>query len=900
MQPVPHVHSDRMPSRLCAAAFAPLMTIARAAEHLRWLRRAAIVALASVLWGCGGGGGDGTSPLTVASVRVTPSTLTLDAGQSGTLTATPLDNNGAPGTGGRVQWASSDAAVATVSGDGLVTGVSAGVASITATIAGRTGSAVVTVRAGVASVAVTPANAAITIGGQPVQLTAEPRNAAGAPVAGRTAVWSSGNPAIATVTAAGLVTAVAQGTTTVTATVDGAAGAASIQVLPNPCSVVRTIQIGQAFNGQLAAADCRLDDGTAIQSFEFTLAARTTVEIVMNSTQVDPYLFLADANLNVVDEDDDGGPGLNSRILRALPAGRWLVIANTFAQNSFGSYQLQVRPAPAACVQAAPLTFPITVDATLSNASCLQRDASFENRYAFTLRDTATLTFEMSSAQVDPFLVILDEAEQVVAQDDDGGPGTSARIETRFTPGTYTVLARGTAGQTGAFRLSAAVAANPCDVTRTINAGQTIGGIFAPGDCAVSDGGGPTRFLQRFRLTLASAAALRIDMTSTAVDAYLILQDAATGTVIAENDDVAPGNTNARLSGNFAAGAYIVNTTTFATGETGPYLLSLQAIQGENVTVAVSPATLSLQGGQTQQLTAAVTGSANTAVTWSSSDANVATVSSSGLVRAITPGTARITATSQANPARSGSANVTVGQSGSTVNVDIAALYLVQSVQQLDGRVPLVADRQAAARVFVRGSRAGLDSVTVRLRVFQGGAVVDSFTARTAPTTSVNESCCSANFLLPRTLIRPGMSVLAEVDPDRQLAETNENDNRFPLSGTPQAVQVVTVPPFNVRLVPVSQNRNGQVAQAAVSMFDVLANIWPLSAINVDVRQPLVIDYVIGTQAFDDWIRLVRDVEIVRQTEGGRDYYYGLVRTKGTQGRARARERHPGTHRHRH
>ncbi len=860
--------------------------------HARIVRRlrvavsvaAAIAAMASFA-ACGGGGGDG-GPVTptVASVRIAPSSLIIDAGQSAPFTATAVDNAGATVSTGAAVWGSSSPAVASVSSSGLVTGVGEGVATITATMAGRSGSAVVTVRAGVASVAVSPATAQLPLGGAPLQLTAEPRTSTGAPVAGRTPQWASASPAVASVSTTGLVTAVAAGTTTVSATVDGAVGAATIEVLPDPCSLTRAMQLGQSINGQLVAADCRLADNTAIQAYSFTLAARTTVEIVMNSSQVDPYLFLADPQLNVLDQDDDGGPGLNARILRSLPAGEWLVIANTFAENSFGAFQLTVRPAPAACVQAVSLTLPATVNASLSTSSCLQRDASFENRYAFVLTDTATVRIGMSSAQINPFLVVVDDDEQVVAQDDDSGAGTSASIEVLFTPGRYTVLARGAAGEAGSFQLSAARAIDPCAVRDTISVGQSRARTFTATDCATGDGGGPQRFLQRFLLTLPAERALQIDMTSTAVDAYLVLQDAQSGNILAENDDASPGNTNARLSGNFAAGTYVVNTSTYAVGETGPYSLSVQPLQTENVAIAVAPASLSLQGGQTQQLTATVTGSTNSSVSWSSSNANVVTVSPTGLVRAITPGTATITATSQANPARTATAVVNVAQTMATVNVDIAAMYLVQSVQQLDGRVPLVANRRALARVFVRGSRAGLDSVTVRLRVFQGATVLGTFTARAAPTTNVNEACCSANILVPSELMRAGISVLADVDPDNQLGETNEGDNRFPLSGTAQSLQVVDVPPLGVRFVPIAQNRNGQVAGVAVSIFNVFENMWPVNVINADVRQPLVIDYVIGSESFDDWIRLVRDVEIVRQMEGGQTYYYGLVRTTGTRG----------------
>ncbi len=70
------------------------------------------------------------SPKSVASVSLDKEEVELEAGQSFTLTATVL-----PADAGnkRLAWSSSDATVATVGDDGLVTTLKAGEATITAT-----------------------------------------------------------------------------------------------------------------------------------------------------------------------------------------------------------------------------------------------------------------------------------------------------------------------------------------------------------------------------------------------------------------------------------------------------------------------------------------------------------------------------------------------------------------------------------------------------------------------------------------------------------------------------------------------------------------------------------------------------------------------------------------------
>jgi uncharacterized protein YjdB len=174
----------------------------------------------------------------VASVAVSPASATVTVGQTVQLAATPKDANGNPLTGRTVTWATSNAAVATVSGSGLVTGGAAGTATITASSEGRNGTAAISVtNVPVASVAVTPPTASVQVG-QTVQLTAAPKDANGNPLTGRVVTWASSASAIATVSASGLVTGVAAGTATLTATSEGKSGTATVTVANLPVASV--------------------------------------------------------------------------------------------------------------------------------------------------------------------------------------------------------------------------------------------------------------------------------------------------------------------------------------------------------------------------------------------------------------------------------------------------------------------------------------------------------------------------------------------------------------------------------------------------------------------------------------------------------------------------------------
>src|SRR5207247_1977822 len=147
----------------------------------------------------------------VASVTISPTAAGVTVGATTQLTATPKDANGTALSGRVVTWATSNAAAATVSASGLVTGVAAGSATITPASERQSGTPAITVlNVPVASVTVSPAAASITVGAT-TQLTATPKDANGTALSGRVVTWATSNAAIATVSASGLVRGVAAG-----------------------------------------------------------------------------------------------------------------------------------------------------------------------------------------------------------------------------------------------------------------------------------------------------------------------------------------------------------------------------------------------------------------------------------------------------------------------------------------------------------------------------------------------------------------------------------------------------------------------------------------------------------------------------------------------------------------
>jgi uncharacterized protein YjdB len=186
-----------------------------------------------------------TAPVPVASVSVSPAAPSVQVGTTVQLTAVTLDANNNVLSGRVVTWTSANSGTASVSSTGLITGVSAGTTSITATSEGKTASASVTVTlAPVASVTVSLPNGTLAVGAS-VQATATLRDANNNVLTGRTVTWATGNIAFATVSTSGLVLGVAAGNTTVNATSGGVSGSANLTVVP--------VSVGTVFSDDFEA-----------------------------------------------------------------------------------------------------------------------------------------------------------------------------------------------------------------------------------------------------------------------------------------------------------------------------------------------------------------------------------------------------------------------------------------------------------------------------------------------------------------------------------------------------------------------------------------------------------------------------------------------------------------------
>jgi len=195
-------------------------------------------------------------PPEVAQVEVLPDTLFLGAeGATGQFTARALDAEGAE-VQATIEWSSNETSVAGVDATGLVTAGGEGVAVISATAGGVTGTAVVVVThvpPVPTTVVVSPASANPERGAT-TQFSAEVFDQFGTLMPEYPVTWFSTNACVASVTAEGLGTAHGGGTTTIRATAGTATGTSNV-VVPGgaagiPATVAGIWRVCDLSNGQ--------------------------------------------------------------------------------------------------------------------------------------------------------------------------------------------------------------------------------------------------------------------------------------------------------------------------------------------------------------------------------------------------------------------------------------------------------------------------------------------------------------------------------------------------------------------------------------------------------------------------------------------------------------------------
>lgn len=313
--------------------------------------RAGLAVFVIATLSCGGSGTEPIPPVVpvLTTVTVTLSSPTIQVAQTASATASGLDQNGASIAVGAVTWSTGSASVASITTAGVVTGVAPGQTVVIASAGGKQGQQSITVLAPlpVASVTVAPSAPSLVVGGTQ-QLTATTLDATGATLTGRTIAWTTSDATKATVSSTGLVTAVAGGTATITATSEGKSGTSAVTVTVP----VATVTVAPA-TASIAVGATQQFTATLKDASGNTLTGRTVTWTSMNtnyatvnsSTGLATAVAAGTATIKATSETKEGtatltvtsGGGLTCTGTPQLGCG---LASDQFSQIPTGTFQM--------------------------------------------------------------------------------------------------------------------------------------------------------------------------------------------------------------------------------------------------------------------------------------------------------------------------------------------------------------------------------------------------------------------------------------------------------------------------------------------------------------------------------------------------------------------------------
>ena len=231
------------------------------------------------------------------------------------------------------------------------------------------------------------------------------------------------------------------------------------------------------------------------------------------------------------------------------------------------------------------------------------------------------------------------------------------------------------------------------------------------------------------------------------------------------------------------------------------------------------------------------------------------------------------------------------------VSDSAAFAYLVQAVQSRKYPVPLVAGEKALLRVFVTAGSSTTSSIPpVRARFYVDGTEIHvaEIPARTASLpTEVYEGDLSrsSNAEIPGEIIRPGLEMVVEIDPEGTLDAGLVTASRIPDTGR-MAVDVREMPTLHLTVVPFlwSEDPHRVAVEAAEAMeanpegHELLwetRTLLPIKDLEVTAHAP-----VMTSNSPDEFFPLLGETEAIRAMEGGSGHYMGTISRPGWVGRS--------------
>ena len=557
----------------------------------------------------------------VSSVTLNKTTLSLQKGKSEALTAIVKPDDA---TNKDVTWSSSDPSVASVDKYGIVTGQKSGSATIKAMAGDKSATCSVTVTTPVESITLDRISVTLEEG-QTTTLVAtiNPSDADN-----KTVTWSSSNSQVATVSG-GVVTAVAEGTAVITASADGKEA---------KCSVTVQNSVIQVTSVTLNKSTLSLQKG---QSETLTATVKPT-----NAT--DKTVTWSSSDATIVSVDQNG-------LVSALKSGTATVMAKAGEKSATCTVTVTT-PVVSVTLDRSSVTLEEGQSTTLT-ATISPNDAD-EKTVSWSSSDTHVATVSNGVVTAEK------EGSAVITASAGGKQATCViTVQKHVVPVTSVTINKSTLNLKKGESETLVATVNPSDATD-----KTVTWSSRDASIAIVDQNGTVAALSSGTVIIEAKAGeqsanctvtvttpvelVTLDITSitleegqsTTLTATITPSDADEKTVTWTSSDTRVATVNNGVVTAVAEGNATI--TASAGGKEATCRVTVQRAVIPVTSVTLNKSTLSLFTGGSETLVATVTPSDATdnTVTWSSSDASVASVDQNGLVSAVKSGTATIKA----------------------------------------------------------------------------------------------------------------------------------------------------------------------------------------------------------------------------------------------------------------
>ena len=223
-----------------------------------------------------------------------------------------------------------------------------------------------------------------------------------------------------------------------------------------------------------------------------------------------------------------------------------------------------------------------------------------------------------------------------------------------------------------------------------------------------------------------------------------------------------------------------------------------------------------------------------------------------------------------------------------------AKAYLIQAIQSLEFPVPLVAGEPALLRVFVTvDEEVDVAMPPVNVTFYQDGTPSEpieipgsgaSIPAGIPVEVVESDLSSTANLVVPGDVVMPGLEMVIEIDPEGTLDPMLGITTRIPVEGR-LPVEVMTVPMLDLTLIPFiwTEDPDGTVlpdpdVSAEDDIFWQTRDLLPVRDFEVTLRDPVLTSVDPANENLDI---IANDLTMIQIMDGATGHYMGIVREGG-------------------